>query len=171
VSSFPSAYPTRPGYLSNLLDNSTVSIDSDACSIELRRKDVNGREWDATYNEFDINVNKYTQFYIFSPRHVYHQHINPFQIMEDIHDGFVARAGDWHDVIGGTYYMRVFTESYTGRVMMHCHLLHHEDEGMMAYYTIVDDTTSPCTMTDNASTFDFVFVFLASFLCIICTCV
>ena len=42
--------------------------------------------------------------------------------------------GDWHDTFQlGTTYTRVRfqTDVFTGDVMIHCHYLQHEDEGML----------------------------------------
>ena len=55
--------------------------------------------------------------------------------------------GDWHDTVCtlqklGTLdkmTMRFHTETFTGPVVMHCHILPHEDLGMMGVACIYDE--------------------------------
>lgn len=70
--------------------------------------------------------------------HPYHQHVYPFQLVGNI-PGAAApyfQQGDWHDVImiedTNTLTMRYTPTVHLGRVMLHCHRLDHEDQGMMA---------------------------------------
>ena len=83
--------------------------------------------------------------------HLYHQHINNFQIVgiqrgptstyPDISPDFV-RIGEWRDTVmqpdaPDTYLvLRTKPMTYTGVGVMHCHILDHEDMGMMALYNI-----------------------------------
>jgi len=89
--------------------------------------------------------------------HPFHNHINPYQLAftpEITEDGYFM-AGDWHDTLlipdkrWGSYqnyigpldpaalrgknYMRVLmqTDSFNGTQIVHCHILQHEDTGMM----------------------------------------
>ena len=39
--------------------------------------------------------------------------------------------GDWHDTISSRGVIRYQPNLYTGKMMIHCHQLIHEDEGMM----------------------------------------
>lgn len=90
--------------------------------------------------------------------HVYHQHVNPFQLMEPPHAltrvavGNYFEAGDWHDTLrepfggGGMRAMqasmhselrvRFQTDAFAGTVPMHCHYLVHEDQGMLAVFDV-----------------------------------
>jgi FtsP/CotA-like multicopper oxidase with cupredoxin domain len=77
--------------------------------------------------------------------HPYHIHVNPFQVVE--YRGAKLKRPMWKDVIlVGVYNgnsdkvaARVYTryEEYTGDFVMHCHILHHEDQGMMQRIRIV----------------------------------
>jgi len=65
--------------------------------------------------------------------HPYHIHINPFQVVQ-----FGADKLDipiWKDVVmvteDGKAKIRARYEDYWGDFVLHCHLLHHEDQGMM----------------------------------------
>jgi len=88
--------------------------------------------------------------------HPYHQHINPFQLIEidtlNVVGGVIApevanwyQVGDWHDTLQfpaamyGPYFivkMRFQADMFTGHMLQHCHLLFHEDQGMMAQYEV-----------------------------------
>ncbi|MFY9823177.1 MAG: multicopper oxidase family protein [Thermoanaerobaculia bacterium] len=62
--------------------------------------------------------------------HPFHIHVNPFQMLNA--DG---SPGEWRDTIivppGGELRMRTRIERFTGRFVLHCHILPHEDRGMM----------------------------------------
>lgn len=64
--------------------------------------------------------------------HPMHLHINPFQIVGA--DGSPEQA--WRDVIlvraGGEARFRVRFDDFAGKTVQHCHILDHEDLGMMA---------------------------------------
>merc|ERR1712048_184985 len=68
--------------------------------------------------------------------HPCHQHTYPFQLQSGVGgDGEYFQVGDWHDVYlntqGGNPVMRFHPNKYTGKMMLHCHRLDHEDQGMM----------------------------------------
>lgn len=83
--------------------------------------------------------------------HVFHMHVNPFQLQDGPHRltrnaaGNYFERGDWHDTIrapmsgGGMMSsmhaaplrVRLQTDFFTGTVPVHCHYLVHEDQGMM----------------------------------------
>jgi FtsP/CotA-like multicopper oxidase with cupredoxin domain len=71
--------------------------------------------------------------------HPFHIHVNPFQILE-INDGTsppqtLPKPWVWQDVIeipvGGYVRMRSRFVDFTGKYVLHCHILGHEDRGMM----------------------------------------
>lgn len=64
--------------------------------------------------------------------HPMHLHTNPFQILGD--DGVPEAA--WRDVVlvkaGQRARFRVRFDDFAGKAVQHCHILDHEDQGMMA---------------------------------------
>ena len=92
--------------------------------------------------------------------HPYHQHVNPFQIIDidfestqnlyaDRYTLAWYKNGDWHDTImysrRATFpavTIRFQTDKFSGHMVQHCHLLNHEDHGMMAQYDIVGEEGS-----------------------------
>jgi len=65
--------------------------------------------------------------------HPFHLHTNPFQIVA--RDGRPERLRAWKDTVlvpaGGTVLLRVGFADYPGNAVYHCHILEHEDLGMM----------------------------------------
>jgi len=85
--------------------------------------------------------------------HPYHQHINPYQIsfLGGTLNPIAAdwyKVGDWHDTLqlplarlgpAGRPKMRFQADQFTGHMVQHCHLLFHEDQGMMAQYNVTGE--------------------------------
>jgi len=73
--------------------------------------------------------------------HPYHQHINHFQIQSYL-DGRMPlddnefTVGEWRDTAPDNIIMWTRPMDFPGRVVIHCHNLRHEDEGMMALYQV-----------------------------------
>jgi len=103
---------------------------------------------DTYINDFDTGT---VQQITYSPAqfHPYHQHVNPYQIFKienstELPD-FVSeyyKVGDWHDTLqfpsneDTDVTFRFQADQFTGHMVQHCHLLFHEDLGMMSQYDI-----------------------------------
>jgi len=65
--------------------------------------------------------------------HPFHIHTNPFQVIS--RNGQLQQHRDWKDVVlvkaGETVRIRTHFRDFPGRTMYHCHILDHEDQGMM----------------------------------------
>jgi FtsP/CotA-like multicopper oxidase with cupredoxin domain len=89
------------------------------------------------------------------PAHPFHIHINPFQVLEI--NGKPASEGSpiWQDVIaipsGGSVKIRHRFADFTGIYVMHCHILAHEDRGMMKLVRVDDfgGKTPPATCSSD----------------------
>jgi FtsP/CotA-like multicopper oxidase with cupredoxin domain len=72
--------------------------------------------------------------------HPYHQHVNHFQITSiTADDPIYFQVGDWMDTISDasdSMTMRFYTDKFAGEMVVHCHLLSHEDKGMMGLWEI-----------------------------------
>jgi FtsP/CotA-like multicopper oxidase with cupredoxin domain len=102
---------------------------------------------------FNINCNQYNpdvprnlvlgrteEWKISSPRannrHPFHIHVNAFTVCPGKVNGEVITTPRWKDTLyvateDGTVRLRTKYEDFTGRFVLHCHLLQHEDQGMM----------------------------------------
>ncbi|AKS45134.1 Multicopper oxidase with three cupredoxin domains (includes cell division protein FtsP and spore coat protein CotA) [Octadecabacter temperatus] len=75
--------------------------------------------------------------------HVYHIHVNPYLITEI--DGETLAVDSplrrWQDTIGipltGSVAFKTRYETFTGKFVIHCHVLPHEDQGMMQVVEVV----------------------------------
>ena len=86
--------------------------------------------------------------------HPFHIHVNPFEVIsmmapdstgkltEQLTDGPV-----WKDTVkipgGGHVVMRTRYQDFIGTFVQHCHILDHEDQGMMELIDIVDPNAKP----------------------------
>ena len=78
--------------------------------------------------------------------HPFHQHTNAAQILEiaggdsDYSSLYTSIPG-WKDTINvprmGSVLMLVPARDYTGRTVFHCHIVEHEDIGMMGIWDLV----------------------------------
>ncbi|MEB3322569.1 MAG: multicopper oxidase family protein [Synechococcaceae cyanobacterium] len=70
--------------------------------------------------------------------HPFHVHINPFQVIS--RDGSPAPFRAWKDVVlvraGETVRIRIRFADFAGRTVYHCHILDHEELGMMGVLEI-----------------------------------
>lgn len=71
--------------------------------------------------------------------HPFHLHTNRFQVIE--RNGKPEPLRAWKDTVNIRGYesvkIRVKFENYTGRTVYHCHILDHEDQGMMGIIDII----------------------------------
>jgi FtsP/CotA-like multicopper oxidase with cupredoxin domain len=96
---------------------------------------INGQEFDA--NRIDAaprldSVEEWLYVNSTAMDHPMHLHTNPFQIVGD--DGVPEAA--WRDIMlvkaGQRAHFRVRFDDFAGKIVHHCHILDHEDQGMMA---------------------------------------
>ena len=76
--------------------------------------------------------------------HVFHIHTNPFQVIEI--GGQPQADRTWRDTVvvprpakGGSTVIRSRFLDYTGVFMMHCHMMNHEEMGMMQTVEVYKD--------------------------------
>ena len=70
--------------------------------------------------------------------HPFHIHVNPFQVKRLGPDGEPQIV--WRDTLfvsGGPVEVRTRYQRFIGTFVLHCHILDHEDHGMMELVTIV----------------------------------
>src|SRR3990167_10840116 len=77
-------------------------------------------------------------------KHPYHQHINHFQIYQTSAPSHVLRVGEWRDVFiangnsatANPELILMHTYDYPGDYVVHCHIVEHEDAGLMSAYDV-----------------------------------
>ena len=87
---------------------------------------------------WDLSVDQKSK----APNHPFHIHVNPFEYVRKGPDGrdetiwrdtLMVRQGSPEEIV--TRY-----DDFTGKFVQHCHILSHEDQGMMELLEIVGDT-------------------------------
>lgn len=113
------------------VDNKQFSMDPK--STRVLRLRTGGK---ATASEWTITTN--------SGFHPFHIHVNPFQVdrMEPDATGAIVRRTVWKDTIMAFQNtlppLRMRYTRFTGKFVLHCHILQHEDQGMMQLVEIID---------------------------------
>lgn len=97
---------------------------------------IDGREFDHERTDQRVAAGAIEEWTIrnTSPMdHPFHLHVWPMQVLEE--RGRAVKEPRWRDVVdvpaGGQVVVRIPFEGHTGRTVYHCHILDHEDLGMM----------------------------------------
>lgn len=99
-------------------------------------------------------------------RHPFHIHVYPFQIQnvgKGRKDNYFMR-GDWHDTLllkdGSAATVRLNPDYFTGKTVLHCHILEHEDNGMMGFIEVtgVQGTRTPAAKRLDPNCYESAFV-------------
>ena len=129
-----------------------------ALSMSMGRGYINGRDFDVDPLVVDSEVMEEMPMYELwnitnnsNMDHPWHQHVNPAQV-QSISGGDAAYAAlytkspAWKDVVivpkGGSVKLLIPVADYTGMCMFHCHILEHEDIGMMGIWNLGMDMGS-----------------------------
>jgi suppressor of ftsI len=97
-------------------------------------------------------VEEWTLRNVSSEDHPFHIHVNDFQVMSV--DGKPYDAHGLQDVVvvpkkGGEVVIRNPFEDFTGEFVFHCHILGHEDAGMMQTFDVVDGSGGGGSQPDH----------------------
>ncbi len=132
---------------------------------------INEKEYDPDRVDVQMQVGSTEDWLLtsYGEPHIYHIHVNPFEIMDVTHNGksIFGPNGEclvpsdsvglqnqycnmWHTFkdtvfVQNDYQVHVRTtyDRYIGEFVIHCHILDHEDSGMMANVLIVPDVSAP----------------------------
>ena len=152
--------PSYPEYLTDL--TSTSSTNGCDCQTSIRGCDdsdkfcINDVLFDKSVYLHTIEFGSVVEREIRGVGgHPYHQHVYPFQLVDglsltdDEGQATYFQIGDWHDVIAmdldsGGVTIRYVADVHQGVLMLHCHILTHEDLGTMAQELIMDSGSCQC---------------------------
>jgi FtsP/CotA-like multicopper oxidase with cupredoxin domain len=97
---------------------------------------INGREYSGARTDTVVaagSVEEWTLVNTSPMDHPFHLHVWPMQLIED--NGRVLDSVDLRDVVNvranGRATVRIAFRDFSGRSVYHCHILDHEDQGMM----------------------------------------
>jgi len=157
----PYTIPPYPEYLDNCIDSEdncpweiltecpcyTYDTDDYQCHFTLRGgRTINGQLWNASKPMLYVCKDYIYDFQVNS-LHPLHIHTAPYTPLRDIPDGndrgagYIAKRGEWRDTLSsvdGDYHMRWKADVFDGPMVVHCHFLPHEDEGMINYFQVID---------------------------------
>ena len=109
---------------------------------EFGRFTINGHAWDPAVSEWTSTLGTVEEWLITNDTnqdHPFHVHVNPFQVIK-VNGSPVAFSGHQDVAIvprfGSITVRTRFTDFTGGPVLMHCHILDHEDMGMMTRFEI-----------------------------------
>jgi FtsP/CotA-like multicopper oxidase with cupredoxin domain len=104
---------------------------------------INGKQFDPNRVDIQSKLNTVEEWTVrndSNEEHSFHVHVNDFQLMSinsQPHNGH-----GWQDTASippyGQIVIRIHFTNYTGKTVLHCHILNHEDAGMMAVLEIVN---------------------------------
>ncbi|WP_066945577.1 multicopper oxidase family protein [Streptomyces lushanensis] len=108
---------------------------------------INGKYFDPNRVDFVSRLNTVEEWTVRNDSeedHSFHVHTNQFQVMS-LNGKAVDPAHSWHETVnilrGQKLVLRIRLADFTGRTVVHCHILNHEDMGMMSVLDIVDGRT------------------------------
>ncbi|HEY2765414.1 MAG TPA: multicopper oxidase family protein [Pseudonocardiaceae bacterium] len=140
----PVALPTTIGPFEDL-SHATLAAQRTIVLSENATADkmyVNGKQFDPNRVDIQSKLNTVEEWTVrndSNEEHSFHVHTNHFQLMSingQPHDGH-----GWQDTASvpskGQMVIRMHFLNYTGKTVLHCHILNHEDDGMMAVLEIV----------------------------------
>jgi len=136
-----SAY--RPDYLRDLREV-TTAINTE--KVNMGARTVNGSKFDKNNATFTLPANAVQDWTLKGARnHPFHLHVYHVQVQGDCG---IFEDGEYYDVIAGNCNIRFdinsqTTAPYSGRTIMHCHILEHEDQGAMGWLDVQGGTNKP----------------------------
>jgi FtsP/CotA-like multicopper oxidase with cupredoxin domain len=120
----------RPGYLQDL----RVGDPDHSDTISMGARTINGSKWDHATPTFTLNTAGVQEFKLKgATNHPFHLHVYHVQVQGDCG---AFEDGEYYDVVAGNCTIRFDLTpetSYSGRTVMHCHILEHEDQGAMGW--------------------------------------
>ncbi|WP_193340355.1 multicopper oxidase family protein [Pseudarthrobacter sp. AB1] len=97
---------------------------------------INGRGFNASRTDTVVAAQTVEEWTLLNPSpmdHPFHLHVWPMQVVEE--SGTAPDTIVWRDVVNvpasGQVKVRINFKEFTGRSVYHCHILDHEDQGMM----------------------------------------
>jgi suppressor of ftsI len=111
---------------------------------EFGRFTINGHPWDPGISEWTSALDTVEEWHIVNEteqEHPFHVHVNPFQVTQ--WNGAPVPFAGYQDTaivprFGSTTLRTRFTDFIGGPVLIHCHILDHEDMGMMMRFEIAE---------------------------------
>lgn len=158
------ATPALPQYLKPITDEEikqaeqakrtntvtfSVSASDGNCAGQFK---VDGKGYDPDDPGIEVNLGEtwvWTIKNTSGAAHPFHIHVNPFMVIDNNGTAIPFRERYWQDtvVVPKDGYVKLATrfETFDGPFVLHCHILVHEDWGMMRKVVVKGKGAPPCT--------------------------
>jgi FtsP/CotA-like multicopper oxidase with cupredoxin domain len=158
-----SAFPSMPGFLTDITGQVTVHRELHfkttpgtgraAITNVPPSHTINGKKFENQHFQETVQLGATEEWTIYNdggPAHPFHIHVNPFQVIAiktsaNAQEIELPKPWIWWDNIalppGG--YVRMLSRflDFSGAYVLHCHILGHEDRGMMEMVNVVSTET------------------------------
>jgi len=118
---------------------------------------INGQQFDMNEVMYTMKLNTVEEWTIKNTTkedHPFHIHVNDFQVMSV--NGDAQPGYGLQDVVklpaGGEVVIRMRLTDFVGKYVFHCHILNHEDNGMMAIVEVTEDGKPSAPDTSGSTT-------------------
>ncbi|SDL44524.1 Multicopper oxidase with three cupredoxin domains (includes cell division protein FtsP and spore coat protein CotA) [Arthrobacter sp. ov407] len=136
----PPAVPSRPAAAdlrtAAVAAHRQVTLAVGGMGMGMMSFTINGRGFNASRTDTTVAAQTVEEWTLINPSpmdHPFHLHVWPMQIVEE--RGQTPGQPVWRDVVNipanGQVRVRINFTDFTGRSVYHCHILDHEDQGMM----------------------------------------
>ena len=142
---------TAPSKPSSLVGHGNEVPEANTYSISMSAAQINQQSWDAENPIEEINFNEVYEWTISgSGAHPFHLHLYHMLVVSAGGCGEQHRENEFYDTISapGDCIVRFKTADFGQRMVMHCHVLNHEDKGAMVWMDVIG---SPNQNTVNSA--------------------
>lgn len=132
----------RPAYLRDLRALTPDNFET----VSMGARTINGAKFDHTVPTFTLPATDLQEWTVKgAQQHPFHLHVYHMQMTSDCGD---YEGGEYYDTIATNCDVRfdlnaATSDVYSGRTIMHCHILAHEDQGAMGWADIVGGQAPP----------------------------
>lgn len=140
----------RPSYLRDLRGVNQVNREQ----VRMGARTINGSKFDKDVPTFTLPATDVQEWSINgAAKHPFHLHVYHVQSLDC---GGDFEDGEYYDVIASNCSIRfdldeLSSSPYSGRTIMHCHILAHEDQGAMGWLDVVGGQAPPTFPPDSAA--------------------
>jgi FtsP/CotA-like multicopper oxidase with cupredoxin domain len=160
----PSGQLAYPSYLGDLRDahvdvyRSLVFARDQNLNIGSVKFPLSGRLYDPNHVDVTMKLGSVEQWTLINPEtkasnewHTFHIHVNPFQVISV--NGHKLNYVLYEDNVnlppGAVIVIRIHPTDFVGKSVFHCHLLFHEDNGMMGVFQILRNPSQSLVNQDR----------------------
>lgn len=138
----------RPDYLRDLQNETNVNFES----ISMGARTINGSKYDHMSPNLTLPTTQVQEWNLSgATMHPFHLHV--YHVQAQATNG-MFEAGEYYDVVSSNVPIRfdlnqASSSPFSGRTIMHCHILSHEDRGAMGWLNVIGGQGPPVFPADG----------------------